>query len=67
MIKEDKDTEKTAFLNEIATVKVENIYQEYRDPQQQQEKKEAVQEEETSMYPILKINDKITSKQNVVV
>lgn len=31
--------EEIAFLREITTVKVENIYQEYRDPQQQQGKK----------------------------
>lgn len=35
-MKEYKDTKEIAFLNEITTVKIENIYQEYRDPQQQQ-------------------------------
>lgn len=32
-MKEDKDTEEIAFLNEITTVKLKNIYQEYRDSQ----------------------------------
>lgn len=46
---EDKDADEVAFLSEITTVKVENMYQEYRDPQQQQGKKD-VQEEETNTF-----------------
>lgn len=46
---EDKDADEVAFLSEITTVKVENMYQEYRDPQQLQGKKD-VQEEETNTF-----------------
>lgn len=46
---EDKDADEVAFLSEITTVKVENMYQEYRDPQQQQGKKD-VQGEETNTF-----------------
>lgn len=49
-MKEDKYAEEIAFLNEITTVKQENIYQKYGDPQQEQGKKEAVQEEEANVF-----------------